>query len=168
MNRRSPVPSPSMEALREDHARMLRVLVDRGIVKLDDDFHPVVSAQDALSPSVASPSPDKMEAENTVTQLRLRVEAYDRIPKGQAAWAGYDPADREIDQEAISLIHSLSARLREVEGALEREREECAKVAEETGHQLCSARDGEPWIVMRIAAAIRARSLTKPPGESDG
>jgi hypothetical protein len=91
-------------------------------------------------------------------RLKARCETFQKQPSEFVGY--YGSHDAELDRDAANLIRSLSTRLREAEEALEREREECAKVAEETGRQLCSAQDGEPWIVVRVAAAIRARALS--------
>jgi hypothetical protein len=124
-NRRSPVPSPSMEA------------------SFTSD-----------STSVASLPPD---IEKLIAKLRRPWPYSDVLA---------------IMEEAATKLEFLSARLREVEGALE----PFAKIAEaHIGEHHAAAYRGdhvplEDSYPLEVPFGLleRARSLTKPPGESDG
>jgi hypothetical protein len=105
----------------------------------------------ATSPSVASPPPD----------IEKLIERLEREAPTRSHWMS----------KAAAAVRSLSARLREVEGALE----PFAKEAETEGNvRLSLGSDIDHWPLgspngLTLGDLRRARAaLTKPPGESDG
>jgi hypothetical protein len=158
---RSPVPSPSMEA------------------SFTSD-----------STSVASPPPDieklrEATARIALLEARLEVDHAWKMENGQLVRFEIPPEDRanwpdgiDCRDETIKLLEeqlsSLSARLREVEGALK-----AVKIGDVYGKPFIGITMGDEgcWSVewpqeglriLNLWEKLQARALTKPPGESDG